>query len=104
MLKLDEKVLGPEHPDSLDTRNNLALALLHQRNYTEAETEDRQLFKLQERVLGLEHPNTLDTRNNLAKALAREASILKPKPKIGASPTGEKVLDVRTSGYTADLF
>ncbi len=34
VLKLDEKVLGPEHPDSLDTRSNLALALLHQGKYS----------------------------------------------------------------------
>jgi hypothetical protein len=51
-------MLGPEHPDTLMTRNNLAIALNEQGKYAEAETQDRELIKLYEKVLGPEHPDT----------------------------------------------
>jgi tetratricopeptide (TPR) repeat protein len=69
VLKERERVLGPEDPDTLATRNNLANALNRQGKYAEAETESRAVIKLQEKVLGPKHPDTLLTRNNLATAL-----------------------------------
>lgn len=72
VLKLDEKVLGPEHPDTLDTRANLAGALLHQGRYVEAETEARQVVRVDEKVHGAEHPSTLEVRNSLADAIAAQ--------------------------------
>jgi tetratricopeptide repeat protein/uncharacterized protein DUF4062 len=69
VLKERERVLGPEDPDTLATRNHLANALNHQGKYAEAETGDRAVIKLQQKVLGPEHPDTLLTRNNLAAAL-----------------------------------
>ncbi len=38
VLALREKVLGPEHPDTLSTRHNLAGALIDQGRPAEAET------------------------------------------------------------------
>jgi len=72
VLKLEEKVLGPEHPNTLTSRNNLAMVLYAEGKYANAEAEDRAVVKLREKVLGLEHPNTLLTRNNLALALDEE--------------------------------
>jgi tetratricopeptide (TPR) repeat protein len=69
VLKLEEKVLGPEHPDTLTSRNNLADALYAQDKYAEAEAEYREVLKLEEKVLGSEHPDTLGSRNSLAEAL-----------------------------------
>jgi hypothetical protein len=59
-------VLGSEHPDTLSTANNLAIALKSQGKYGEAETMYRETLAVQQRVLGREHPETLRTVNNLA--------------------------------------
>jgi len=67
-----ERVLGLEHPDTLDSRNNLATALDQQGKYAEAEAEYRAVLKLQEKALGTEHPDTLSGRNNLAVALDQQ--------------------------------
>jgi len=69
VLKERERSLGPEHPDSLRTRNNLAAALNDQGKYREAETEYRAVLAVEERILGPEHADTLATRNNLANLL-----------------------------------
>ncbi|MGW6892075.1 tetratricopeptide repeat protein [Streptomyces chartreusis] len=58
--------LGPEHPTTLTSRNNLALALRDLGQLTEAETELRAVLNLRTRVLGPEHPNTLTSRNSRA--------------------------------------
>ena len=66
---MKEKVDGPENPDTLGTRNNLANTLSHQGKYAEAETEYREVLKLDEKVLGAEHPETLLTWNGLGNVL-----------------------------------
>jgi tetratricopeptide (TPR) repeat protein len=60
---------GSQHPDTLASRNNLALALYSQAKYAEAEAENRAVLAMRERVLGPEHPDTLMSRMNLASAL-----------------------------------
>ncbi|WP_257132836.1 tetratricopeptide repeat protein, partial [Streptomyces sp. rh195] len=66
VLDAETRLLGPDHPDTLASRNNLANALndlgehqqaadLHQRNLTD-----------RERVLGPDHLEVLASRNNLA--------------------------------------
>ncbi|NQW18891.1 MAG: tetratricopeptide repeat protein [Chloroflexi bacterium] len=64
-LEVRERVLGPEHPDTLSSRNNLANAYQSAGRVAEAiEAHERTM----ERVLGPEHPDTLGSRNNLAAA------------------------------------
>lgn len=60
---------GEEDPNTLMSRNNLAVALYDQGRYTEAEHEHRAVMAIRERVLGAEHLDTLMSRNNLANAL-----------------------------------
>ncbi|WP_326825844.1 tetratricopeptide repeat protein [Streptosporangium sp. NBC_01756] len=60
---------GKEHPDTLTTRNNLALVLQGLGRLQEAEAEHRAVLGIRRRVLGEEHPDTLAGRNNLASAL-----------------------------------
>jgi tetratricopeptide (TPR) repeat protein len=45
VLKLQEKVMGPEHPNTLLTRSDLAEVFYHQNKYTDAETEFREVLK-----------------------------------------------------------
>ena len=56
VLAIQEHVLGPKHPDTLRSRNNLANALQNQGKYSEAEKELRLVLPVEERVLGPEHP------------------------------------------------
>src|ERR1019366_402305 len=76
-----ERLLGPDHPDTLASRDNLAgtyesagwprkAIVLHERNLAD-----------RERLLGTDHPDTLTSRNNLAGAYMsagrrREAIVL----------------------------
>ena len=60
--------LGPDHPDTLNTRNNLAGAYRAAGRLDEAITLSQQNLKDSEDLLGPHHPHTLTTRNNLASA------------------------------------
>jgi tetratricopeptide (TPR) repeat protein len=71
-LQLREKVLGPEHPDTLASINNLAGSLYQQRRFAEAEAIDRQTLQLKEKILGPEHPDTLMSMNNFANLLYQQ--------------------------------
>jgi hypothetical protein len=65
-----ERTLGPDHPGTLNSRNNLALAYVAARRAAEAiPLHERTLADL-ERVLGPDHPGTLASRDNLAAARA----------------------------------
>ena len=66
VLTFCEQVLGPEHPDTLGTVNNLALLYWGQGKYEQAELLYQRALEAKERVLGPEHPDTLSTINNLA--------------------------------------
>ena len=66
---LHERMLGPEHSDTLRSRNDLANALRDLGKSAEAEQEYRDVLAVRERVLGPEHRDTLATRNNLAVLL-----------------------------------
>ncbi len=60
--------MGPDHPDTLDSRNNLALAYQEAGRAAEAIPLHEQTLAASERVLGPDHPRTLDSRGNLADA------------------------------------
>lgn len=57
--------LGPEHPDTLTIRGNLAFVLRVQGRLEEAEAEHRATLDVCIRVLGPEHPDTLASLHNL---------------------------------------
>ena len=61
-----QRKLGADHPDTLATAGNLALILLDQGKYAEAEKMQREVLAAQERHLGADHPYTLATAGNLA--------------------------------------
>ena len=54
-LKGFEKVLGPEHLDTLTSVSNLGSVLESQGKYEEAEAMHERALKGYEKVLGLEH-------------------------------------------------
>ena len=61
-------LLGPDHPDTLASRTNLAGAYESAGRLTEAITLLEQVLPDSIRVLGEDHPDTLTSRNNLAGA------------------------------------
>ena len=65
-------VLGPEHPDTLDSRHRLIYALTRQTKFAEAESEARQVLKAREKILGPDHVDTLVSRYNLAEPLVEQ--------------------------------
>jgi hypothetical protein len=58
-------VLGPDHPDALATRSNLASWLGEAGQVQEAIGQFGRLLEDRTRVLGPDHPDTLATRNDL---------------------------------------
>ncbi|KAG7429090.1 Kinesin light chain [Fusarium oxysporum f. sp. raphani] len=68
-LEVKEKVLGKEHPSTLDSMNNLALVLDSIGEYEEASKMHRETLEVKKKILGKEHPSTLNSMNNLALVL-----------------------------------
>ena len=63
-----EVLLGPDHPDALASRNNLAGAYREGGRLIEAIALFERVLADSIRILGKEHPDTLASRNNLAHA------------------------------------
>ena len=61
-------ILGPAHPSTLTSRNNLAGAYCDAGRLDEAITLHGQTLEDHTRILGPHHPDTLTSRNNLASA------------------------------------
>src|SRR5262245_30068044 len=65
-LEIRRRVLGPEHPDTLTSMNNLALSYSGQGRYKEAEVMYQEALEIRKRVLGPEHLDTLWSMTDLA--------------------------------------
>ena len=63
-----ERLLGPEHPETLIARSNLAVSYRRAGRTSEAVALQERVMAESERVFGPGHPNTLTTRGNLASA------------------------------------
>jgi tetratricopeptide (TPR) repeat protein len=63
-----ERILGPDHPDTLNARNGLATAYHAAGRIADAIPLVEQTLVARERLLGADHPSTLASRNNLASA------------------------------------
>jgi serine/threonine protein kinase/tetratricopeptide (TPR) repeat protein len=65
-LALRQQQLGANHPDTLESMNNLGVLSLSRGRYEEAETLLKQVLGARRVVLGPDHPDTLRSVNNLA--------------------------------------
>ncbi|HVT61642.1 MAG TPA: tetratricopeptide repeat protein [Thermoanaerobaculia bacterium] len=72
VLAARQRLLGPEHPDTLIAMNNLAETLRAQGEYPAARELEEQLLNVGRRVWGLEKPNTLTAEANLAETLRQQ--------------------------------
>jgi len=66
-LKIDEKALGPDHPNVATDLNNLAVLYYEQGKYAEALPLYQRALKIDEKALGPDHPNVATNLNNLAE-------------------------------------
>jgi tetratricopeptide (TPR) repeat protein len=62
-LRTKERELGPEHPDTLRSRFNLAIGYQELGRHREGVALHEENLRIYERVLGSEHPDTLEIRN-----------------------------------------
>ena len=65
-LRIWQKVLGPEHPDTATSLNNLAVLYQAMGEYAKAEPLLQEALRIRQKVLGPEHPDTAQSLNNLA--------------------------------------
>lgn len=66
-LNLRKKLLGTEHPDTLETASYFGEVLFHEAKYKEGEEVMRYALKGSEKVFGLEHPLTRINMGHLAE-------------------------------------
>jgi tetratricopeptide (TPR) repeat protein len=102
-LAIREKALGPEHPDTASSLNNLALLYEATGAYAQAEPLLKRALAIGEKALGPEHPNTATSLNNLAGlyeamgAYAQAEPLLKRALAIGEKALGPEHPNTATS-------
>ena len=67
-----QRILGPNHTDTLLSQYNLATVLKHENRYPEAEKLVRETLAAQTRLLDPHDPDTLASRSVLADVLLKE--------------------------------
>jgi tetratricopeptide (TPR) repeat protein len=88
-LAIREKALGPEHPDTALSLNNLALLLEDQGDHSAARPLFERALAIWEKALGPEHSDTAASLNNLASLLRDQGD------HSAARPLFERALAIR---------
>ena len=79
-LRIRQKVLGPEHPDTATSLNNLAALYRDMGEYAKAEPLFQEALRIWQKVLGPEHPDTAPSLNNLAGLYRAMGEYAKAEP------------------------
>jgi tetratricopeptide (TPR) repeat protein len=66
-IQASDKVLGPEHPNTASSLNNLAALRYEQGDYAGARPLYERALAILEKALGPEHPSTNHARSNLSR-------------------------------------
>jgi tetratricopeptide (TPR) repeat protein len=94
-----ERVLGADHPDTLNARNSLAAAYQLAGQPAEAIPLYELTLAGRERVLGPDHPDTVTSLNNLATAYRDAGRVAEAIPLFGLALAGrERMLGVDDPG------
>jgi tetratricopeptide (TPR) repeat protein len=88
-LAINIKTLGPEHPDTATSYNNISFVYSSQGKYKEALQGYEKALGIRKKVLGPEHPDTATTYNNIAVVYSRQGKYEE------ALQWGKKALDIR---------
>lgn len=91
--EIREKTVGPEHPDTISSLNNLGELYESQGQYREAETILRRALEMSQKALGPDHPGTATVLHNLA-GIYRRRGLCKEAESASSRALGilEKVL------------
>ena len=93
LLRQAEVRLGPDHPDTMTSRGNLAYIYQAAGRLTDALPLYEAALTARERLLGPDHPDTLASRNNLATAYHAAGRLTDALPLLEANLTArERVL------------
>ena len=68
-LAINEKVFGPDHPESATHLSNLASAIAAQGDFATARQHHERALTIREKVLGPEHPDTANSLGHIARLL-----------------------------------
>ncbi|MBK9709727.1 MAG: tetratricopeptide repeat protein [Kouleothrix sp.] len=79
-LAIREQALGPSHPDTATSLNNLAYLLQAQGDYPAARPLYERALAIREQALGPSHPSTATSLNNLAGLLESQGDYLAARP------------------------
>ncbi len=79
-LGVREKALGPEHLETAQSLNFLAVVYLDKGDYARAEPHFQRALIIREKRLGAEHPETAQSLNNLANLYRAKGDYAKAEP------------------------
>ncbi|MCT0223761.1 CHAT domain-containing protein [Synechococcus sp. CS-1328] len=92
-MAIREKTLGPDHPETANSLNNLAELYDNQGNYAKAEPLYIRALAINEKALGPDHPGTAQSLSNLALLFLNQGAYAKAEPLyIRALAISEKAL------------
>jgi tetratricopeptide (TPR) repeat protein len=91
-LEIRNTVLGPEHPDTAASLNNLAALYWAMAVYDQALPFYQRALKIREKALGPEHPRTAISLNNLALLYQAMGAYDRPCPVPAGLKIREKAL------------
>jgi tetratricopeptide (TPR) repeat protein len=80
LLSINKRVLGPEHPDTATSLNNLAGLYDEMGYYAKAESLFQQALHIWKKIGGPEHPYTAISLNNLALLYCHMGAYAKAEP------------------------
>jgi tetratricopeptide (TPR) repeat protein len=104
-LAMREKGLGPEHPDTATSLNNLALLFQDQGNYVQARLLHERALAIQLKALGPQHPQTASSLHNLACLLHNQGNFAQARLlQERALAIQEKVLGVEHPETASSLY
>ena len=97
---ISEKHLGPNHPDTATSLNNLAILYSAQGQYEQAEPLYQRALALREKRLGPDHPDTATSLSNLAAFYQEQSKYEQAEPlNQRALVIREKKLVTQSSRY-----
>jgi len=80
VLEARNRIIGPDHPDTLTSVNNLAVLLERKGDYTNAEPLYRRALDARKCVLGLGHSDTLASLDHLGELMVRKGDFVIAEP------------------------
>lgn len=81
-LETLKATLGPEHPDVLTYRDNLAVAYVAQLRYDDAASLLKEVLELRKKMLGPEHPDVATTLNTLGGLYNEQGRFAEAEPML----------------------